>query len=363
MQNTGYQQQAWFNQQQQTNNQQQQFYQQQQQQQHLNTNHNAMDLDAFVNHYMSSTQQQIPPGQGNVTNFLQQLLPNSVQNNDSYSESSCHPYMFMKREGIKDNDYTKEFQLRDIMDFTEYVRAYMNMITCKNPPFPIIGHIRFHLEHIEQLAEDNKIKRWEVVRAWSNYMFDNTEKGNITWDNELKVQLVRQRVQDAAERTTAKNTMICKLYNAMQNGCKAEEEDRNCKEHTVGNTIMQHICSYCSRATGQSYNHPEWKCRNKRNNNGNRRVNSNERQQQQSNDRGVFFQTRQQNPQNQQNNQQHYSNYNQSHAYEVQNNYNPQQWLNYQQPYNPQQFQQNQQQQQQNRRISTTTNIQAQTKN
>ena len=269
----------------------------------------------------------------------------------------------MQRKGIKDNDYNQKFKLRDSMDFTEYVRAYMNMLTCSNPPFPIIGNIKHHLQHIEQLAEDNKIKRWDVVKKWSNYMFDNVEKGNITWENELKVQLERQRIQDAAERATSQNTMICKMYNAMQNGCKADEEDKNCKEHTVGNTVMQHICSYCNRALGQSYNHPEWKCRNKR---GNKRFNNNnERQQQQQ---PYYEKTYYNNNQGRQ--QANYPHQN-THQYQPQANFQ----FNGIEPHNnhiPQQWNQNQQQHQQQwqfqpqpqfKRTQTQQNTQNQAKN
>ena len=346
--------------------QQAQFDQQQQQQQNVHQNNNSMDLDSFMNHYMNSTQQQIPQGQGNVANFLHHMIPKLQDMSNDNSKTSCQPYMFMQREGVKDNDYNKKFQLRESMDFTEYVRAYMNMLNCKNPPFPILGHVKYHLEHLEQLAEDNKFKRWEVVRKWSYFMFDSVEKGTITWENELKVQLERHRVQEAAERlTVAQSSSICKMYNAMLNGCTAEEEDRNCREHTVGQTVMKHICSFCHRAYGKSFNHPEWKCRNKRNNGNRNGYQNNERQQnQQGYERYNNQQNRQQYAQFQNQNQ----HYNQpypttfNNGYDMQNHQNQQQhWQRqFNQQFNHQQYQQNQQNIKRNQPIQMQ---QAQSKN
>ena len=93
-------------------------------------------------------------------------------------------------------------------------------------------------------------------------MFENVEKGLISWDNEIKVQLESYRVQDAAERTANKNEMICRQWNAGPRQCA---EDDSCKEHVMGNTLMKHICSHCMKAYNASLAHPEWKCRNKRN--------------------------------------------------------------------------------------------------
>ena len=347
--NMGYQQQYM---------QQQYPYQQQQQQQLPAQNINSVDLDAFMNHYMNSTQQQIPQNQGNVQNIFQQMFPSFSDNNNDSSQASCHPYMFIQREGVKENDYNKKFQLRESMDFTEYIKAYMNMLTCKSPPFPIIGHVRFHLEHIEQLAEDNRIKRWEVVRKWSQYMFDNVEKGSITWENELKVQLTRQRVQEAAERSTTSSvntSSICKMYNAMPNGCSAEEEDKNCKEHMVGTMVMKHICSYCNRTLGKSFNHPEWKCRNKRNNSNRSNFNNDRQQNFNQNERQNTYQNphqqRQQYVQQQQFMQP--ANYQTYNTYEHQPSYSA--FPQWQQP-QPQYYQQNNQHQFQRKNQPTQSN-------
>ena len=155
--------------QQQTTGQQQQVLQQQQQhqattqqQQQQPTN---VDIDSFLNHYLQANQIQMPTGQGEPSypTFQNACNTNDISNSNKTEQSndqfiSSHPYMFIHWEGIRDNDYGKKFQIKDSIDFNEYIKAYMSMLRAKNPPFPILGDIKFHLEHIEQLAEDNKIK-------------------------------------------------------------------------------------------------------------------------------------------------------------------------------------------------------------
>ena len=301
--------------------------------------HNA-DQETFVQAHINAGQLQIPAGQGEAQS-------NNSQNQVTNDNCSCHPYMFIERNGVKDNDYKRKFELRDSMDYVEYFKCYLKMLNCQSPPFPIVGDKKYHLEHLEQVAEESEYRSWEVVRKWSHWMLDNVEKGAIKWEDELKVQMNRDRILFAAERTLAPEEMICRQYNAGPNMCEEDKKDPKTREHYSGKTLMRHICAYCKRVSSNDLNHPEWKCRTKRNNPQNNRRNFNNNNNNSSNNNHYNNNQGNYNQRNQRWQNSYNNGYQQNQQYQqYQNDYQNQQ--NYQQSLTENQQQQQQQNSQQN---------------
>ena len=91
--------------------------------------------------------------------------------------------MFIHRYDIKDTDYSKKFQIRNTISFEEYIHAYTKMLTAPNPPFPIAGALKFHLDHIKDISLLAQTKPWEYVRFWALFLFDSLESGNLNWED------------------------------------------------------------------------------------------------------------------------------------------------------------------------------------
>ena len=126
----------------------------------------------YIDYYTQAGQPVIPPTQGEKNTI-------------------SHPYMYIERFDIRDSDYNKKFQVRNTISLDEYINSYMKMLTATNPHFPVVGALKFHLEHIKQLTQATQSKPWEVVRFWSLCHFEAIEKGSLTWEDENKIQMER----------------------------------------------------------------------------------------------------------------------------------------------------------------------------
>ena len=197
----------------------------------------------YINHYIQAGATHIPdtsgePFKGN-TNAI------------------SHPYMFVERYEIKDNDYSKKFQIRNTISFEEYTHAYMKMLTLTTLPYPIAGPLCYHLEHIKEIAQLAQQKPWEFVRFWSMYLFDSIENGTISWEDTQKVQSEKARVIELAEHLTNKNVQLCKAF---QVGT-CEKQYWDITSHIVELSTQKHLCAYCYKNDKAENNHPEFKCR------------------------------------------------------------------------------------------------------
>ena len=201
----------------------------------------------YIDHYQQAAQVKIPDTQG-------ESLSMSAQNN------ICHPYMFIQRHDIKDNDFQKKFQVRNSISFEEYMHAYLKMLTALNPPFPVIGALKFHLEHMKDISLLSQTKPWEHVRFWTLSLFDSVESGNISWDQTQEIYNEKIRVLELADHLISSNVSICKQYN--QGTCPKQYWD--IKTHIVELTTQKHLCSYCLRTDKLEVQHPEYKCRAKK---------------------------------------------------------------------------------------------------
>ena len=208
----------------------------------------GISVDQYIDHYQSAAQIQVPATKGEINNQL------------NSSNSISHPYMYIQRYDVKENDYAKKFHIRNTISFEEYIHAYLKMLTVPNPPFEVKGSLRYHLDHMKDISLLSQTKPWEYVRFWSLFLFDNLETGALSWDEPQNMHNEKIRVMDLAHHLITTNVSICKAYqtgNCIKQHC-------DIKSHIVELSTQKHICAYCNRNEKAEFNHPEYKCRNKR---------------------------------------------------------------------------------------------------
>ena len=84
--------------------------------------------------------------------------------NDFFNKTlSPKPFMYLKRQGV--NTLKKKLEVRETMSFNEYILAYFKMI--RDPRANQSHLIYYHVEHMQQLAEDALHRDWATARAWS----------------------------------------------------------------------------------------------------------------------------------------------------------------------------------------------------
>ncbi len=276
------------------------------------------DVGQFMDYYAKTQEQLIPQMQGEVTKG------NSCQ--------ISHVYMFIERYDIRESDYNKKFQIRFSITFDEYIHAYMKMLLSPNPPFPVVGAFRHHLNHIMEMSRQVKSKPWEYVRFWSLSLFDMLESGTISLEDQYKVDSERYRLFELAETLIAQNAHVCKAYQV--GSC--DKQNLDIKSHIVEMSTQKHICAYCHKNDKVELSHPEFRCRNKK---GIKKGNAYNNNQNIPN-----YQPQQQFPY-QQNNNFHRGQNSQSFRFSNPNNHNQQPFI---QPVESQRFQFNSAQQQLN---------------
>ena len=75
------------------------------------------------------------------------------------------------------------------MSFAEYVSASLALI--RDPRAYKAGDREGIIAHIRDVAQVTIDRPWEGVRRWSQLVWDGIEKGNLTWQDEQKIQNFR----------------------------------------------------------------------------------------------------------------------------------------------------------------------------
>ena len=95
---------------------------------------------------------------------------------------SPKPYMYLECPGL--NIVRKKLDARQSMTYQEYVFAYIKMIKGNQSHL-----VYFHLEHLQQLAEDALRRDWSVAGTWSQKVLDEIEKGLYEWADSQTIQM------------------------------------------------------------------------------------------------------------------------------------------------------------------------------
>ena len=112
-----------------------------------------------------------------------------------------------------------------------------------------------HMEHLRQVCQDTVDWPWPAVRKWSNLVFDQIERGEITWADKQTIQYERMRTVMAVRPDQQMVvTVPCPKFN--EGACQ-----RSVDTHREGSVTFSHVCNYCSSvgAPGKN-NHPATEC-------------------------------------------------------------------------------------------------------
>ena len=171
---------------------------------------------------------------------------------------SPKPYMYLDRPGL--NTVRKKLDARQTMTYQEYVCAYLKMV--RDPRANQSHLVYYHLEHLQQIAEDALKREWAATRDWSQKVLDEIEKGSYDWADSQTIQLERLNMALNYPRQASQGSNHQYVADRAEGEpCKDFNSDRGCawgKHHGSGGSRQVHSCSYCYAQTarfGQSSRH------------------------------------------------------------------------------------------------------------
>ena len=173
------------------------------------------------------------------------------------------PYMFVNREGTQ--TLKQKLEARTSLTQMEYINASLALINDSRAYEP---RDRDHiLRHIQDVTHDIMDRPWDVVRRWSQRVWDAVERRELSWGDSQLIQNLRvsiaitgcskpgnQLVQ--AEHKGGRSETICRAFNS-RNGC------RHRSHHKEGGTRHLHVCSFCDAVGRHCLGHNVMGCNNK----------------------------------------------------------------------------------------------------
>ena len=177
---------------------------------------------------------------------------------DVYSNTLMpKPYMYVTREGAQ--TVKQKLDIRSTLTYHEYMNALLALITDSRAFHP---EERDHImAHILDVSRDAMDRPWDTVRKWSQYIWDEVEKGNLTWRDRQSIHNHRCMMAIPSSRPplvhegrqTSKRDCICRAYNS-RGGC------RHRSHHEEGQVRLMHICSFCDSVGRQCTGHNVIEC-------------------------------------------------------------------------------------------------------
>lgn len=134
------------------------------------------------------------------------------------------------------------------------------------------------LKHILAISTDALARPWLGVRRWSQYIWDQVDKGRCTWDNNTMIQDERIRIsytngtvshvassisaQQKSQPNASQVTSValCREFNAVGGCCHHGS-------HETGQVRYLHSCAFCD-SMGRKSSHSFQKCRLRQDQNG-----------------------------------------------------------------------------------------------
>ena len=114
------------------------------------------------------------------------------------------------------------------------------------------------LYYLTLLMQDAVELSSSTARQAHAAVLQEVEKGRVDWSRldlieQIKNHYTQRMVQQSKPNTASSiQTQVCSHYN--KGYCRYESE------HTVGNVLYQHYCSFCMRETHKKIDHPSVKC-------------------------------------------------------------------------------------------------------
>ena len=109
---------------------------------------------------------------------------------------------------------------------------------------------------------------WDVVRRWTQRIWDSVEKGIVKWGDDQLIQNLRVNIATAGksavtgqggahgDHKSAKSEVICRAFNS-RGGC------RSTSHHDEGGIRHLHICAFCDLVGRHCPSHNVIGCDNK----------------------------------------------------------------------------------------------------
>ena len=148
----------------------------------------------------------------------------------------------------------------------EFVLGYLSSM--EKETTSVQAHMK---KHLLELMRDTMDFSWDSVRNFHGVLLNQFEMRRITWEDTEEIQALRRayahRViaqantdQIGDKPTTSRNTNVrgpifCVQFQTGE--CKSHGD------HASPRGQVQHICAYCLKETGCSFNHAEQDCRRK----------------------------------------------------------------------------------------------------
>lgn len=186
------------------------------------------------------------------------------------------PHLYLKRAGCA--SVAMKLAARETMSPLEYVAAFTRMMRDARCVDAItLPHL---MEHLYQLTQDLLTHPWEDLREWSQALFDDIERGEISWEDEQEIQHRRTRARapgrdrgrpvngSGFETGGGAAVRTCLQAGPHERPCPGFNEggSQQCGmglHHSDGVKDLIHACAYCFRTVQEFYDHPEFTCRRK----------------------------------------------------------------------------------------------------
>ena len=143
--------------------------------------------DDFVRDHLARERMEIPSYEGKQYAgdiFTMQLIPK--------------PYMFVKK--LSGSSLKKKQDYRQNITATEYVDAFMAMLCDYRAREP--ADLLNQMKHLHNVTTDIMSRPWSCIRKWSQFVFDEIEKGEMAWGDKNAIQFVRCQFSFAATSPT-----------------------------------------------------------------------------------------------------------------------------------------------------------------
>ena len=208
------------------------------------------DPDDFVRDHLQRERMDMPNFEGKQYAgdiFTTRLIPK--------------PYMFVKK--LSSASLRKKQNYRPNITASEYVNAFIAMLCDYRAREP--ADILNQLKHLHDVTTDIMTRPWHSVREWSQSVFDEIEKGDLTWNDFSSIQFARcclsfigaASAHDSTAATPQSSNpphnreTICLEYNNKQ--CP---QGGKFKHHVENGVRFVHTCLYCYASTGSKRDHP-----------------------------------------------------------------------------------------------------------
>ena len=99
------------------------------------------------------------------------------------------PYMFVQK--LSSASLRKKQDYRPLITATEYVNAFIAMLCDYRARDPV--DLLNQIKHLHDVTTDILNRPWANVRQWSQFVFDEIEKGELSWGDHSSIQFARCR--------------------------------------------------------------------------------------------------------------------------------------------------------------------------